>query len=54
MLEITLTVATDVGLIYPSYSLLNAPSRENNRWFKNGVRIIMLSGLLGFLLGNLL
>jgi geranylgeranylglycerol-phosphate geranylgeranyltransferase len=45
---------TDLGLIYVSIRLVNEPSRENSRWAKNRVRIFMLSGLLGFLLGNLL
>ena len=43
-----------MDLICPSYSHANAPSRENDRRVKNGVRMLMLGGLLGFLLGNLL
>lgn len=42
-----------MGLIYPSYSLVNDPSHENNRRVKNRVRIFKLSGLLGFLIGNI-
>jgi geranylgeranylglycerol-phosphate geranylgeranyltransferase len=45
---------TDLGLIYVSFRLAKEPGRENSRWVKNKVRIFMLSGLLGFLLGNLL
>jgi geranylgeranylglycerol-phosphate geranylgeranyltransferase len=45
---------TDLGLIYLSVSLLREPSRENSRMVKNRVLPLMLSGLLGFLLGSLL
>jgi len=45
---------TDLGLVYVSIRLVKEPSRENSRWVKNRVRVFMLSGLLGFLLGNLL
>jgi geranylgeranylglycerol-phosphate geranylgeranyltransferase len=44
---------TDLGLIYYSISLLKNPSRENSRDVKNKVLPLMLSGLFGFLLGNL-
>jgi geranylgeranylglycerol-phosphate geranylgeranyltransferase len=50
---IPLVAFTDLGLIYVSIRLLKKPSRDNSRWVKNQVRIFMLSGLLGFLLGNL-
>jgi uncharacterized protein involved in exopolysaccharide biosynthesis len=43
-----------LGLVYVSIRLVKEPSRENSRWVKNRVRVFMLSGLLGFLLGNLL
>lgn len=45
---------TDLGLFYLSISLIRNPSRENSRRVKNWVRLLMISGLLGFLLGNLL
>jgi len=45
---------TDVGLLYLSSSLIRDPSRENSRRVKNGVRLMMLIGLVGFLAGNLL
>ncbi|MFB0558591.1 MAG: geranylgeranylglycerol-phosphate geranylgeranyltransferase [Candidatus Bathyarchaeia archaeon] len=45
---------TDLGLLYLSLSLIRNPSRENGRRVKNRVRLLMISGLLGFLLGNLL
>jgi geranylgeranylglycerol-phosphate geranylgeranyltransferase len=44
---------TDVGLLYLSLSLVRDPSRENSRRVKNWVRLLMVSGLLGFLAGNL-
>ncbi len=45
---------TDVGLIYLSYLLVKDSSRENSRRVKNWVRTLMMSGLVGFLLGNLM
>ena len=51
---IPLVAFTDLGLVYVSIRLVKEPSRENSRWVKNRVRVFMLSGLLGFLLGNLL
>jgi len=45
---------TDVGLMYLSYSLISDPSRENSRRVKNMVLPLMLSGLVGFLMGSLL
>jgi geranylgeranylglycerol-phosphate geranylgeranyltransferase len=45
---------TDLGLIYLSYSLMRDHGRENSRRVKNGVRVLMMCGLVGFLLGNLL
>jgi len=45
---------TDLGLTYLSISLLRDPSRENSRNVKNQVLLLMMSGLIGFLLGNLL
>ncbi|NQT07600.1 UbiA family prenyltransferase [Candidatus Bathyarchaeota archaeon] len=45
---------TDLGLVYLSYSLMTDHGRENSRRVKNGVRILMMFGLVGFLLGNLL
>jgi DNA-binding transcriptional ArsR family regulator len=44
---------TDLGLFYLSIRLVREPSRENSRWVKNRVLIFMLSGLLGFLVGNI-
>jgi geranylgeranylglycerol-phosphate geranylgeranyltransferase len=44
---------TDVGLLYLSLSLVRDPSRENSRRVKNWVKLLMASGLLGFLAGNL-
>jgi hypothetical protein len=44
---------TDVGLLSLSLSLVRDPSRENSRRVKNWVRLLMASGLLGFLAGNL-
>jgi 4-hydroxybenzoate polyprenyltransferase len=51
---IPFVTVTDLGLIYLSASLLREPSRENSRTVKNRVLPLMLSGLLGFLLGSLL
>jgi len=45
---------TDLGLVYLSYSLMTDHGRENSRRVKNGVRVLMMFGLVGFLLGNLL
>ncbi len=45
---------TDLGLVYLSYSLMKDHGRENSRRVKNGVRVLMMCGLVGFLLGNLL
>lgn len=45
---------TDLGLLYLSISLIRDPSRRNSRRVKNAVRMLMLSGLLGFLAGSLL
>ncbi|NQT09000.1 hypothetical protein HQ586_07990, partial [Candidatus Bathyarchaeota archaeon] len=45
---------TDLGLVYLSYTLMMDHGRENSRRVKNGVRILMMCGLVGFLLGNLL
>ena len=45
---------TDFGLLYLSISLIRNPSRENSRRVKNGVRLMMLIGLVGFLAGSLL
>jgi geranylgeranylglycerol-phosphate geranylgeranyltransferase len=44
---------TDLGLVYLSYSLMRDHGRENSRRVKNGVRVLMMCGLVGFLLGNL-
>ncbi len=44
---------TDIGLLYLSLSLVRDPSRENSRRVKNLVRMLMVSGLLGFLAGSL-
>jgi geranylgeranylglycerol-phosphate geranylgeranyltransferase len=46
-------VVTDVGLLYLSLSLVRDPSRENSRRVKNLVRMLMVSGLFGFLAGSL-
>jgi geranylgeranylglycerol-phosphate geranylgeranyltransferase len=51
---IPFVAVTDLGLIYLSVSLLREPSRENSRMVKNRVLPLMLSGLIGFLLGSLL
>jgi len=53
LLDVALTVATDMDLIYPSYSHANDPNHENSRRVKNWVRTLMISGFVGFLLGNL-
>jgi len=45
---------TDLGLLFLSLSLIKNPSRENSRRVKNWVRWLMMSGLIGFLAGNLL
>ena len=45
---------TDIGLLSLSFSLIRNPSRENSRSVKNGVRLMMLIGLVGFLAGSLL
>lgn len=45
---------TDLGLIYLSISIIRDSSRENSRNVKNHVLLLMMSGLIGFLLGNLL
>ena len=45
---------TDVGLVCLSISLIREPCKENSRQVKNMVLIFMLSGLIGFLAGNLL
>lgn len=45
---------TDLGLLLLSLSLIKNPSRENSRRVKNWVRLLMMSGLIGFLAGNLL
>jgi len=42
-----------MDLIYPSYSHANDPNHENSRRVKNWVRTLMISGFVGFLLGNL-
>lgn len=44
---------TDVGLLYLSLSLVRDPGRENSRRVKNLVRMLMVSGLIGFLAGSL-
>jgi geranylgeranylglycerol-phosphate geranylgeranyltransferase len=46
-------VVTDIGLIYISFSLIRDSSRENSRRIKNLVRMLMLCGLFGFLVGSL-
>ena len=51
---IPFVAVTDLGLVYISYSLLKDHSRENSRRVKNVVRTLMMCGLVGFLLGNLL
>ena len=45
---------TDIGLVYASYSLFRNPSRDNSRKIKNIVRILMIIGLLGFLVGSII
>ena len=47
-------VLTDLGLIFASYSLVKDPSRERSRAVKGWILYLMMSGLVGFLLGNLL
>jgi geranylgeranylglycerol-phosphate geranylgeranyltransferase len=45
---------TDIGLLFLSVSLLKNPNREYARKVKNRVLMLMLSGLIGFMLGSLL
>ena len=45
---------TDAGLLYVSYSLYGNFGRENSRKVKNMVRILMITGLLGFLAGSII
>jgi len=44
---------TDIGLVYASYSLFRNHSRDNSRKIKNIVRILMIIGLFGFLVGSI-
>jgi geranylgeranylglycerol-phosphate geranylgeranyltransferase len=48
-----IVILTDMGLLYSSFTLLRDSERENSRKVKNWVRILMISGLLGFFLGSL-
>ncbi len=47
-------LATDVIILYASYSLIKRPTRENSLRVKRLILVSMALGLLGFLLGSLL
>ena len=47
-------LATDMIILYVSYSLIKRPTRENSLRVKNLILVSMALGLLGFLLGALL
>ena len=45
---------TDLGLIYSSYQIMSAPTRETSRQVKTRILYLMLIGLVGFAAGSLL